>query len=110
MTYLRRCKASGIKAGILYMHDIASNPQDANLAMSKHLDTFHRVYAGGVSSTLVVPTIARGARLTHERIEAQIARLTKDAAESHATVWKLFDGQPETAWTIVQELLKQMRL
>ena len=106
VTYLRRCKASGIKAGILYMHDIASSPLDANLSMSKHLTTFYRVYAGGVSSTIVVPTIARGARLSHERIEAQISRLKKDAVELNAVVCELFNGQPETAWAVVQELLK----
>ena len=90
------------------MHDIASNPNDENLSMSKHLATFNRVYAGRVSSTLVVPTLPRGARLTHERIQPRISQLTGEAAKSNATVWELFDGQPETAWAIVQELLKQM--
>ena len=106
VTYLRRCKASGIKAGILYMHDIASNPLDANLAMSKHLTTFYRIYTGGVSSMIVVPTIARGARFKHERIQAQISWLTEEAVKWNAVVCELFDGQPETAWTVVQELLK----
>ena len=108
MTYLRRCKASGIKAGILYMHDIASNPLDTNLAIGKHLTTFYRVYTGRVSSTLVVPTKDRGAKLEDKSIQARISQLTVEAAKSNVTVWKLFDGKPETAWTTVQELLKQM--
>ena len=109
MTYLRRCEASGIKAGILYMHNIAFNPHDTNLEMSKHLATFHRVYTGGVSSTLTVPTMDYGAKLTDEKIDARIIRLIGEANKSNVTnLCKLFDGKPETAWTIVQELLKQM--
>ena len=108
MTYLRRCNTLGMKAGILYMHNISSNPQDANLAMSKHLKTFYRVYTGGVSSTVTVPTIVRGARLSDERIQAQILSLTREATKWSAPVCKLFDGKPESAWAIVQELLKQM--
>ena len=88
------------------MHDIASNPLDANLAMSKHLTTFYRIYTGGVSSMIVVPTIARGARFKHEKIQAQISWLTAEAVKWNAVVCELFDGQPETAWTVVQELLK----
>ena len=77
--------------------------------MSKHLSTFYLVYAAGVSSILTVPTIARGARLTHERIQERISWLRGQAAKSNATaVCELFDGQSETAWTIVQKLLKQM--
>ena len=90
------------------MHDIASNPHDTNLAMSKHLATFYRVYTGGVSSTLTVPTMDHGAKLTDEKIQARIVSLTGEAIKSNVTICKLFDGKPETAWTIVQELLKQM--
>ena len=96
-------------AGILYIHDITSNPYDANLTMNKHLSTFYHVYAGDVSSTLVVPTIDK-AGLPHEKIQTRISWLTGEAAKSNTTVCRSFDGQPETAWAIVQELLKQMAL
>jgi len=93
----------------LYLHNIAANPHDANLSMSKHLQAFNRAYTSGVvSSTVVVPTLDYGVVFPPEKTQRLISRLESEAEKVDATTCKLFDGQPETAWEMVQELLKRM--
>lgn len=105
-----RCKKSCKKAGILYLHNIAGNPQDANLSLSKHLKAFNNAYTGCgvVSSTVVVPTLDNGVVYPPDKIQGLILRLESEAEKVKAATWKLFDGKPETAWEMVQELLRQM--
>lgn len=102
-----KCKKSCKGAGILYLHNIAANPHDANLSMSKHLQAFNRAYTS-VSSTIVVPTLDKGVIYPPDKAQRLTLRLQSEAEKFDAITCKLFDGQPETAWEIVQELLKQM--
>ncbi|KAL4073384.1 hypothetical protein J3A83DRAFT_2523442 [Scleroderma citrinum] len=103
--HTKSCK----QAGILYMHNIAANPQDGNLSVCRHLDAFGRVYPWGVvSCKVVIPTIDRGARYTFDKTQGLISKLKAEAEKVNATTCDLFDGKPETAWEMVQELLKQM--
>lgn len=91
------------------MHNIAANPQDTNLSLSKHLQAFNHAYTCGVvSSTVVVPTLDNGVVYPADKIQRLISRLKSEAEKVEATTWKLFDGKPETAWEMVQDLLKQM--
>ncbi|KAI6142580.1 hypothetical protein BKA82DRAFT_1003415 [Pisolithus tinctorius] len=100
----RQCK----RAGILYMHNIASNPSDTGLDVSNHLGAFrHTLPRNLTNSTVhVVPTMASGARLPAERIKTAMARLQSQASDEGATMSRIpFSGRPEVAWEVVQELL-----
>lgn len=97
------------KAGILYMHNIASNPFDANLKISKHLRAFRRTLPRNfaINTVHVVPTMALGAKLPAERVDASITALRGQAVGVDATMSTIPDERPEMAWDIVQELLNK---
>ncbi|KAI6039633.1 hypothetical protein EDC04DRAFT_1655871 [Pisolithus marmoratus] len=107
--YTRSCKA----AGVLYMHNLAFNPDDANLRVSRHLGAFRRTCRQNFMPTVirVVPTLSHGARLSEERLRTSTAQLQRQArteGERGLNISSdgiLFDGQPETAWDVVQGLL-----
>ena len=91
------------------MHNIAADPGDTNLSIRKHLQAFNRAYTCGViSSTVVVPTLDMGVIYTPEKAQALTSRLKSEAEKVDAITCRLFDGQPETAWEIMVELLKLM--
>ncbi|KIN92954.1 hypothetical protein M404DRAFT_1009280, partial [Pisolithus tinctorius Marx 270] len=104
--YMNQCK----RAGILYMHNIASNPHDSALGVSIHLETFRRTLPRNltINTVHIVPTILFAAKFTVERINALMARLQSQADGVGATMSKMpFDGRPETAWDVMQELLNR---
>ncbi|KAI5991966.1 hypothetical protein EDD15DRAFT_2368739 [Pisolithus albus] len=97
---------------MLYMHNLASNPDDTNFRLSNHLSAFRRAYLPNpVPSVIhVVPTLSTGARLSKERLRTLTAQLQRQAEAVGARLHNAFDGEPfdggpETAWDIVQGLL-----
>lgn len=98
-------------AGILYTHNIASNPCDPNLEVSRHFSAFRRTFPQALvpRAVRVVPTVALGSTLPPERISTLIAGLRHQADNIGAsTLGAPFDGRPETAWDVVQELLNEI--
>ncbi|KAI6117535.1 hypothetical protein EDD16DRAFT_1707614 [Pisolithus croceorrhizus] len=89
-------------AGILYLHNVGSNPYDPYLKVSRHLGLLMPMYYQRLapSSVHVVPTLTPGAKLSTGRIGDVGASMLKAP----------FDGRPETAWDVVQELLNNMKL
>ncbi|KAI6111677.1 hypothetical protein EDD17DRAFT_795348 [Pisolithus thermaeus] len=109
--YTKPCKA----AGILYMHNLAFNPDDANLRVSNHLGTFRRTCRQNLIPSIihVVPTLSNGARLSDERLRTLMALLQRQADAEGARLRNVsegrpFDGKPETAWDVLQGLLSQV--
>ncbi|KAI5995162.1 hypothetical protein EDD15DRAFT_2257232 [Pisolithus albus] len=101
--YPKPCKV----ARMVYMHNLASNPEDTNLRMSNHLGAFRRAYLPNPSPRTihVVPTLPVGAKLPKERLRTLTTQLQRHANAEGARLHDTFDGEPETAWNIVQELL-----
>lgn len=68
-------------AGILYTHNIASNPCDPNLEVSRHFSAFRRTFPQALvpRAVRVVPTVALGSTLPPERISTLIAGLRHQA-------------------------------
>ncbi|KAI5995153.1 hypothetical protein EDD15DRAFT_723441 [Pisolithus albus] len=98
-------------AGILYMHNIASNPRDPNLEVSRHFSAFRRTFPQALvpRAVRVVPTVAHGSTLPPDRISTLITGLRHQADNIGAsTLGAPFDGRPETAWDVVQELLNEI--
>lgn len=107
--YRKPCKA----AGILYLHNIGSNPYDEWLKVSRHLGCLMPMYQEGLapSTIYVVPTITPGAKLSTGRIDTSILILKRQADDGGASMFMTpFDGSPETAWGVVRELLNGMKL
>ncbi|KAI6095455.1 hypothetical protein F5141DRAFT_682858 [Pisolithus sp. B1] len=112
--YTKPCKA----AGVLYMHNIASNPNDPGLKVSNHLGTFRRTCRQNLVPSVihVVPTLDHGARLPQERIMTRVTQLELQANSEGAQLCNAssagytFDGRPGTAWDIVQGLLSRWNL
>ncbi|KAI6129059.1 hypothetical protein EV401DRAFT_804969 [Pisolithus croceorrhizus] len=107
--YRKPCRA----AGILYLHNVGSNPFDPYLKVSRHLGLLMPMYHQRLapSSVHVVPTITPGAKLSTGRIGASMLLLERQADNVGASMLKApFDGRPETAWDVVQELLNNMKL
>ncbi|KAI6128088.1 hypothetical protein EDD16DRAFT_1892624 [Pisolithus croceorrhizus] len=106
--YTRPCKW----AGILYMHDLYFNPEDTNLRLSNHLNAFRRTCRRNLIPSIIhiVPTLSHGARLSDERLRTLTILLQRQADAERARLYdasdgKPFDGKPEAAWNVVQELL-----
>lgn len=98
-------------AGILYMHNIASNPLDPNLEVSRHFSAFRRTCPQGHAPSVarVVPTVALGSTLSAEKINTSMTRLRYQADSIGASILGMpFDGKPGTAWDVVQELLNEI--
>ncbi|KAI6158370.1 hypothetical protein EDD17DRAFT_1624054 [Pisolithus thermaeus] len=98
-------------AGILYTHNISSNPRDSNLEVSRHFSAFRRTFPQALVPRIVrvVPTLAHGSILAPEKISALIAGLRHQADTIGAsTLGAPFDGRPETAWHVVQGLLDEI--
>ncbi|KAI6038439.1 hypothetical protein EDC04DRAFT_2604024 [Pisolithus marmoratus] len=107
--YRKPCKA----AGILYLHNIGSNPYDPYLMVSRYLGCLMPMYHQGLapSAVHVIPTITPGAQLSTGRIGASMLLLKNQADDLGASMLRTpFDGNPETAWDVVQELLNNMKL
>ncbi|KAI6138959.1 hypothetical protein BKA82DRAFT_4517962 [Pisolithus tinctorius] len=107
--YRKPCKA----AGILYLHNIGSNPYLEFLKVSKHLGRLMPMYHQGLAPNTVhvVPTITLGAKLSTGRIDASMLLLKRQADKVGASMHRTpYDQRPETAWVIVQELLNGMKL
>ncbi|KAG6335338.1 hypothetical protein ID866_3749 [Astraeus odoratus] len=105
--YTKKCAA----AAILYMHNIAANKDDPNLAMKNHLGTFRRICPPGalVPRTVhVVSIIDRAIQrpVPGDKIEAWMQPLRQQAREEGASVFEQqFEGRPETAWNALRDLL-----
>ncbi|KAI6042359.1 hypothetical protein EDC04DRAFT_998662 [Pisolithus marmoratus] len=111
--YTRPCKA----AGVIYMHNLADNPEDTNLKVSKHLNAFRRTCRQGPIPGVihVVPTLSYGATLSEERINTAMAQLRLQANSevqpcNMSSDGKVFDGKAESAWDVIQGLLSALRL
>ncbi|KAI6111025.1 hypothetical protein F5141DRAFT_767070 [Pisolithus sp. B1] len=107
--YRKPCKA----AGILYLHSVGSNPYDPYLKVSRHLGLLMSMYRQGLapSSVHVIPTITLGEKLSTGRIGASMLLLKRQVDDVGASMLTTpFDGRPETAWDVVQELLSNMKL
>lgn len=107
--YTKPCKA----AGVLYMHDLAFNPDDAALNVSKHLDAFRRTCRQCLVPRVihVVPTLRYEAKLSDEGNKTSATQLQRQVNYEGARFCGTssdgtpFDGKPETALGIVQGLL-----
>lgn len=111
--YAKPCKA----AGVLYMHNVASNPDDPGLKVSNHLGAFRRTCRPKLIPRViqVVPTLDHGARLLQEKIITRVTHLGLQANDEgaqlcNASAGYTFDGQPGTAWDIIQGLLSRLNL
>ncbi|KAI5988356.1 hypothetical protein EDD15DRAFT_1378691 [Pisolithus albus] len=85
-------------AGILYM-------------VSRHFSAFRRTFPQALvpRAVRVVPTVALGSTLPPDRISTLITGLRHQADNIGAsTLGAPFDGRPETAWDVVQELLNEI--
>ncbi|KAI6107645.1 hypothetical protein EDD16DRAFT_1620399 [Pisolithus croceorrhizus] len=110
--YTKPCKA----ARILYMHNLAFNPDDGNLKVSNHLGAFRRACRHDLIPSIirVLPTLSNGARLSDERLRALTGQLQRQADAEGVRLCdtcdgKPFDGKPEAAWDVLQELLGMAR-
>ncbi|KAI6015440.1 hypothetical protein BKA83DRAFT_688231 [Pisolithus microcarpus] len=101
--YTEPCKM----ATMLYMHNLAFNPEDTNLRVSNHLGVFQRTCRQNLFPSIihVVPTLSTGAKLSKERLRTSTAQLQHQADAVGARLHSTFDGKPETAWDVVQGLL-----
>ncbi|KAI5995166.1 hypothetical protein EDD15DRAFT_2257271 [Pisolithus albus] len=106
--YTKPCKA----VRTLYMHNLAFNPEDANLTVSNHLGVFRRTCRPSLLPSIIhiVPTLSYGAKLTAERLGTLTTQLQSQAKNAGARLHnsfdgKPFDGKPDTAWDVVQGLL-----
>ncbi|KAI6040118.1 hypothetical protein EDC04DRAFT_3140533 [Pisolithus marmoratus] len=99
-------------AGILYMHNITSDQYDASSEVSRHLEAFgctchHKLAPRTVH---VVPTVSSGANLSAEVISTSMTKLRRRAEDVGASMFRMpFDGRPELAWEVVQELLNNLK-
>ncbi|KAI6040843.1 hypothetical protein EDC04DRAFT_2672883 [Pisolithus marmoratus] len=106
-TYVVPCKA----VGILFMLNTASNPLDANLALSRHLEAFGRTCPRQLapSAIHIVLTVADGTNFSTEGAANLVTQLQRQADNIGASICKpLFDGTPETTWEIMQGLLNEI--
>ncbi|KAI5994926.1 hypothetical protein F5J12DRAFT_773134 [Pisolithus orientalis] len=107
--YTKPCKA----VGVLYMHNLAFSAGDSNLEVSKHLGAFRRTCRPNLIPSVirVVPTSYHIAWLSRKRMETSVTQFRRQANDEGAQFCstlpdgKPFDGKPETAWGVVQELL-----
>ncbi|KAI6027809.1 hypothetical protein BKA83DRAFT_4233884 [Pisolithus microcarpus] len=101
--YTEPCKM----ATMLYMHNLAFNPEDANLRVLNHLGVFRRTCRRNLIPSIihVVPTLSTGATLSDERLGILTAQLQSQANDAGARLHNTFDGEPGTAWDVIQELL-----
>ncbi|KAI6033576.1 hypothetical protein PISMIDRAFT_197921 [Pisolithus microcarpus 441] len=106
--YTGRCKA----VMMVYMHNLAFNPEDANMRLSNHLGVFRRACRQNLFPSVihVVPTLSYWARLSDTRVKILTAQLQRQANAEGARLasgGRLFDGEPETAWDVVQGFLNE---
>ncbi|KAI6114513.1 hypothetical protein EDD16DRAFT_632289 [Pisolithus croceorrhizus] len=116
--YAKPCKA----AKMLYMHNLAFNPDDTNLRVANHLRVFRRTCRQNLlpSAIHIIPTLSHGSTLSDERLKILATQLQRQADAEGALLCntsdgksfvgkpfdgKPFDGKPEAAWNILQELL-----
>ncbi|KIO00991.1 hypothetical protein M404DRAFT_737927 [Pisolithus tinctorius Marx 270] len=107
--YTKPCKA----VGVLYMHNLAFSAGDSNLEVSKHLGAFRRTCRPNLIPSVirVVPTSYHIPWLSSKRMETSMTQFRRQANDggvqfcSTSPDGNPFDGKPETAWGIVQELL-----
>lgn len=107
--YTTPCNA----AGVLYMHNLAFGAGDTNVEISKHLGAFRRTCPRNLIPRVIraVPTLYYTAWLSNERIEASVTQFRRQANDEGVQFCSTladgspFDGKPERAWGIVQELL-----
>ncbi|KAI6019985.1 hypothetical protein F5J12DRAFT_911477 [Pisolithus orientalis] len=95
-------------SGILYMHSVESNPDDADMRVSKHFEAFWRACPRnlGPSAGHIVPTIFSRAGLTAQDFGALMAQLRHQANVVGASMLRIvFDGAPVMARLIIQEFL-----
>ncbi|KIO00988.1 hypothetical protein M404DRAFT_737852 [Pisolithus tinctorius Marx 270] len=106
--YAKPCKA----VAVLYMHNLLFNGDDANLKVSKHLDAFRNICRPGLIPSVihVVPTLSYWADLSEEKMKTLVTHLHRQVYGegvqfcSTSSGGRPFDGQPETAWDVVQGL------
>ncbi|KAI6006738.1 hypothetical protein EDC04DRAFT_2907748 [Pisolithus marmoratus] len=99
-------------AGILYMHNITSDQYDASSEVSRHLEAFGctRHHTLAPRTVHVVPTVSSGANLSAEVISTSMTKLRRRAEDVGASMFRMpFDGRPELAWDVVQELLNNLK-
>lgn len=85
--------------GILYTHNTTSDPFNANLELSKHLEAFGRTPRHFAPSAIhVVPTVAYEANFSTEGTTTLVTQLQRQADNIGVSMCKtLFDGRPEVA-------------
>ncbi|KAI6160609.1 hypothetical protein EDD17DRAFT_797479 [Pisolithus thermaeus] len=105
--YTKPCKL----AGMLYMHNLAFDPDDEKLRVSNHLNAFGRACRQNlIPSTIhVVPTLSPEERLSDERLKILAIQLQRQADAEGAQLvdacdGKPFNGNPEMALNIIQGL------
>ncbi|KAI5983436.1 hypothetical protein EDC04DRAFT_2837890 [Pisolithus marmoratus] len=107
--YVKPCRA----VGILFMLNTASNPLDANMELSRHLEAFGRTCPRHLapSAIHVVLTVADGTNFSTERAANLVTHLQRQADNIGASMCKtLFDGGLGTTWEIMQGLLNEIRV
>ncbi|KAI6099698.1 hypothetical protein F5141DRAFT_391362 [Pisolithus sp. B1] len=114
--FTKKCRASGI----VFLHPLAQDPTHSDQSMARHLDTFATTFPGGFtvpSLVRVVPTQEPAAILQDQKVERRLSQLEsvmKSLGDNSSRKWhasmftEVFKGQPDTAWKVVQLLLKDI--
>lgn len=107
-----KCRCSGI----LYLHNLAGNPDERGLLMQEHLDTFAETFPRTCSvpgRVYIVPTVDRGLIPGSRIAQRHYPRLQTAMGSLHAK-WNAsmfrqnFRDEPEIAYNAVQNLLQDI--
>ncbi|KAI5994945.1 hypothetical protein F5J12DRAFT_410509 [Pisolithus orientalis] len=104
--YPKPCRA----VGVLYLHNLGFSAGDANMKVSKHLGAFRRTCHRKLIPSVIraVPTLSH---VTSNEIIDTVTQFRRQANDEGVQFCSTlpdgnpFDGKPETAWGIVQDLL-----
>ncbi|KIJ63776.1 hypothetical protein HYDPIDRAFT_29125 [Hydnomerulius pinastri MD-312] len=111
--YTTKCK----RVGVLYLHRIATDPAVDPKAIQRHLNTFANAFSGiaYVPQRLhVVATLDKDSdkikdnviELRKSRLQDQMKSLDGGRVKWRSSMYlHMFEGNPDTAWDAVQELL-----
>ncbi|KAI6025518.1 hypothetical protein EDC04DRAFT_3143182 [Pisolithus marmoratus] len=119
----KRCRRSVV----LFLHNLVSDPTDSDMLMPHHLETFAMTFPGGFvvpSRVYVLPTREPYVTLPDKRVMGRLLQLESittawNRLKWHAPSWNhlkwyasmfpgVFAGQPETAWSVVLQILMDM--
>jgi len=112
LKYWNRFAEKCRRSGILYLHNLAGNPEEKGLLMRSHLRTFKETFPRGCrapSRVCVVPTIDEGLKPNCNLVRQHLPKL--QAAVNSLNEWQasmfpqIFRDEPEIACDAIRNLL-----